>query len=807
MESISTDSEFESSSSELESESSSNEYSVEETLVNTYLPLQSIPTVAKPEMTQQSKDDLVKSRLLQMHPLIQKTKLDCDNVQHHHKKKESAQQEPVQRMKQVLPPLISAITKEPYKPLSGKPNTSSEKSSELDEQLLKRLKERFVGHDTSPKTSSGLAGQMPDLLKISTLSLDCPPMSDKKDKKDKKGKKDKRFTMSEMKPHFAERMATEMMFHDGIQNSTIQSLMMHGEFTSTPMGCIGAEKEGPCQGVTILAHIRQYHNEFYRLLYTQNLLEVIESRKDLAILIPSARLLVTLDITSEATRTALLYHLVIIPRGEFFQTVEGMLQYETLSGDYIQVESDSGLHYINGVLAKPDVNCIYHIYHVSQILSRDNIVSIASGGEDASSGEEPVDGEEPTADEAMGTETLFISTKLNAVTNTLTKSPTALGFLAEKMNGQFYTASHEMKDHVLPTKEGESANIHLSIYNTTPLYSEYNENKMLDISRIKPETVLTLNCSGDSLTRLEKGDLKMTEYGCQGPEKAMVKKSDLARGLVGLSFQLDGTPGFIVLMCKMQAQDGNCFVSEDKHLLMRFSENKLESIALNQAQLLEKTKSISTSPLDEHHFFEYRLSPDLYKSHVTRAEFDSMLLTQGKIKRWFKKKTQQTTDKAKCGYKRLQSIDLRPIPMGYLKKLVDQVNEKTGSAASQSSFVTLNAFDKSCRVLSSKSVLAKRFDVTTEKGDKVVVYQFNSSQETQSSMEGDYHMLEIQMDASPKLTIHTHTINRKGNDYFTARRHANVYLFAFDPLNGRLRSLYIVVAKSHIGKKILEYRL
>ena len=145
--------------------------------------------------------------------------------------------------------------------------------------------------------------------------------------------------------------------------------------------------------------------------------------------------------------------------------------------------------------------------------------------------------------------------------------------------------------------------------------------------------------------------------------------------------------------------------------------------------------------------------------------------------------------------------------MGYLKKLVDQVNEKTGSAASQSSFVTLNAFDKSCRVLSSKSVLAKRFNVTTEKGDKVVVYQFNSSQETQSSMEGDYHMLEIQMDASPKLTIHTHTINREGNDYFTARRHANVYLFAFDPLNGRLRSLYIVVAKSHIGKKILEYRL
>lgn len=790
MESFSTDDELESSSS-LESESFSNEYSLEEEQIKSYVPLHittatSTVTAAATTTTKgkQSNDDLVKSRLEKMYPLA------CHTDETRRKKK-----------KQELPTLISAITGEPYSPL----NAEKSGRSEIEEELEKKMRKVFIGPDDSKnenerekeKSISKFMKNLPELLPISSLNLSCDPDWEKKEKEKKKKKNDKRFTMKEMEPHFLDRMATEMAFQDSIENSTIKSLMMNNGQLS--LDCI--THDGPCDGRSILTHIRQFHGEFYHLLYKQNLLDVVESRKDLAVIIPLPSLLATLDVTSESTRTTLLYHLVIIPNKYFIQNVDGMYQYETLSGDYIQVESDNGKHYVNGVsVAKPDVNCTYHIYHVNQILSPLSIVSITEPEPET---EPQAEGGEGDEEPARGTETIFLSTKLGAVTNTLTKSNTSLGFLAEKMNSQFYTASHEMKDHIDPIGKKE-AKIYLSIYNTSDLYSDYQSNRMLDISRIKPETVLGLEFSSDSLTHLDMGDLKMTEYGCS-VKQAKVKKSDISRGLVGLSLQLNDKPGFVIMMCKMFPQDGNCFVSEDGNLLMRFSDDRLDSITLNQSALSKQSDAISTSPLGEHHFFEYKLKPELYKVGINRAEFDSILLTNGKIKRWFKKKTQQTTDKAKCGYKRLQSIDLRPIPAGYLKKLVDEVNLKTLSANSQGSFVTLNAFDKSCHVLNTKSVLAKRFNVSTEKGDKVVVYEFNSSDPAQTSMEGEYHMLEIQMDASPKLTLHTHTINRKGNDYFTARRHSNVYLFAFDPLNGGLRSLYITVAKSHLGQKILDY--
>lgn len=785
MSSFSTDDELESSSS-VESESFSNEFSLEEELINSYLPLQSSasPTTTTTTTTEKpSNDDLVKSRLEKLYPLVQG--LECS---HHEKKKEKKKQE--------LPTLISAITGEPYSPLAAQ-------KSEPEEGLEKSLREIFIGPE-SGKAVSQFMESLPELLPISSLNLGCDPDWDAKhkQKKEKKEKKEKRFTMSDMMPHFADRLATEMLFQDGIQNSTIKSLISTGQM---PLGCI--TEDGPCDGRSILAHIRQFHGEFYHLLYMQNLLDTVESRKDLAVIIPQPTLLVTLDVTSESTRKTLLYHLVIIPNHNFLQNVEGMFQYETLSGDYIQVESDNGKHYVNGVsVAKPDVNCIYHIYHVNQILSPLSIVSISEPPEEEPVSEGVTEGE--GEEEPMrGTETMFISTKLNSVTSGLTKSQTSLGLLADKMNSQFYLSSHEMKDYLVESKTQESK-IYLNIYNTTDIYSDYQSARMLDISRIRPETVLSLSFSdaSNSLTHLDMGDLKMTEYACSGAGQARVKKSDLARGLVGLSFQLNESPGFVVLMCKMFPRDGNCFVSEDGNLLMRFSDDRLDSIALNQHALTTKENTvISTSPLGEHHFFEYKVTPELDKVGIQRAEFDSLLLTHGKIKRWFKKKTQQATDKAKCSYKRLQSIDLRPIPAGYLKNLVDQINLKTMGANSQASFVSLNTFDKSCNVLSSKSVLAKRFNVSTDKGDKVIVYEFNSSDPAQTSMEGDYHILEIQMDASPKLSLHTHTINRKGNDYFTAKRNANVYLFAFDPLNGGIRSLYITLAKSHLGKKILDY--
>lgn len=806
MESISTDSEFESLSSQESESSSSNEFSMEEALINTFLPTVSLATTVTQQQQQQSKDDLIKNKLAEKYPLIQKPlsttkpsptslEVESSNLACHEAEKKKKKDKV---MKQVFPPLVHSVTGEPYSyALEGKKPTS-----DLDKELAKSLREALDGK--SSPTQKPMT--MPDLLPISSLKLDCPPSAMKKDKKDKKGKKkDKRFTMSDiqLKPHFSDRLATEMMFQDGIQNSTIKSIMT--------TGCITQEKEGPCDGVTILAHIRQFHYEYYHLLYSQNLLDIVESRKDLALLIPPARLLVTLDVTSEATRSVLLYHIVVVPRGQAFQTVDGMLQYETLSGDYIQVESDNGVHYVNGLLAKPDVNCLFHIYHVPQILDKSNIVSIASpepGDFPPEDNPPEFTDEEPAADEPMmGTETLFIATKMSAITSSLVESKTALGNLASKMNNQFYLASHEMKDFSVESQLGGS--LHLNIYNTSTLFTDYSEGKMLDISRVKPETVLELRFAKEDITQLDMKDLRMTEYQCQPTKMATIKKSDLKRGLVGLSFQLKENPGFVVLMCKMDSLDGNCFVSEDKNVLMRFSQDRLECISLNQEALSAIPERISTTPLDDHHFLEYRLqSPDeLYEQKIGKGEFDAMLLTQGKIKRWLKKKTQQVTDKTKCGYKRLQSIDLSPIPTGYLKKLVDQISIQTSSVVGQGSFVTLNAFDKSCRVVDSKSVLAKRFNVTTEKGDKIVVYEFNSSEATQSSLEGEYHLLEIQLDASPKLTIHTHSINRKANNYYTARRNSNVYLFAFDPQNGRLRSLYITVAKSHIGRKILEYRL
>lgn len=865
--SVSSDSDFDVKfSSSVEEEHTSFCSSEDETLHN--LALKSTLLKSNNTTTLQDSEALIKARLAEAHPQIHTTptttttttNLACHKDEEYHRKKREEKEKkqmkkpmitgsPFPTSKKSHPPLFSAKNGLPYSPL-GTRQTSEGK--ELDKRAKQIVKDAFdekldlssFQKTTTPTSTATFSSEpklnfseIPDLSPLSSLTPDqlkalgCDCEEEKEEdlsltdrftvKSLSSEKEGEMPTLTKYKSGFEDRMRVEMMYKDRIQNSSIQSIMLGDGFLSTNNGWLDRAmgKEGVCGGATVMQHMRKYHPEFYNLLYQQNLIELVTKRKDLVFVIPSVMALSLLDPTAEVTKHILLYHLVIIKGAGVFQNVEDMQQYETLSGDYVQVQNDNGAHYINGFLLKPDINCDFSIYHIPSLLNKSQLLPVSIPDdptqEDVSDSSDDAggDGEQEEGEEVMATNNRikFATLQLGKPSKVLLSSKTKFSFLVQNMNGLKFSSAEETQAHVTSPLPPKETIMKLSIYNTGELFSSYEKNQMQDISRITPDSMVTLTFSPEQQTCLETESGKMTEYLFNNSaEMALnIKKRDLCRGLLGVSLQDTGSEKFSILLCQLSATktDGNCFVSSDESLLMRFSQDRLESITVNHEKLGKN--STSPIPLDSGHFLEYRLNSELYRTHTDKAKFDTMLLEKGSIGKWIKRKSRKLHEKSKCSWKRFQSIDLRKIPTAYLQKLVTQRDVVMERDFSDDVIIQFAFYDKTCNAKSSSSVKVKKYALTTPKKDNVVIFSFDTSSNYGSTYEGDYHLLEMQIEASPRIVFNVGSgVERHNPEYsYVAKKLSDVYLLTFDPLNGRLKYMYNMTDRTAISRKILQHRL
>lgn len=779
------------------------------------------------------------------------TSLACHSKGHNHNKDEKEKQV-IQNLRDALglpetKATVTPTTTQLACPNNNNNNNFKDEIREKDNQMMKNLSDALEMPE--------MKVEMPN-ISFSSTSTNSKVGEEKKDYQKRftfegldgvRGGGEKSVPLSQgEKKNFGltERLATQMLFEDQIQNSEVKSLMSMGKYAPIGNRWGSSSVNKPCQKTEVMTHIRQFHNEFYQLLFKQNLVETVKNRiPGVVIVIPNREALLELDPTSEETRSILLYH-VLITGGISIQEVDGMLRYETLAGDYVQVESSNGVHYINGLLlVKPDVNCLFSIYHVDRVMDRLQVMEIdenpnppedlppelpSDSSVDDQGGEE---GGEEYQEEGLATkiETRFISSRINAAprflnsnnnnNNSLETKLPLLQALTRGMNQQFFSAPIELPEHLVSLQSGQpqKSEIIISTFPTTELFRAYESNRMLDISRVKVSSRFQLSFSADQHHHLgeDKGGLQLTQYVCPGGSNKEIRKMELSRGLLAVSLNsLDGK-GFRMMLCKMDCtkDDGNCYVSQDENLLLRFHEDKLESITVNHAGLADLP--IVDSPLQEKSFLEYSLKPDLYKSHMTRGQFDVMLLSQGKIGRWIKKQTQKGIRKTRCGVKRLEAINLKPVPNSYIQSfLVDKVNPQMDESKAQSVSVTINLFDKACRPLDNRSTEAKRYSVETKNGDPVIVHKLDISFSDESHLSRNtelfdrHHMIEIQVGAQKKISIHLHGVNRKSTLYsYYGLLGLDLFVFTFDSNSGRLQYIYAMRASTHIARKIIASKV
>ena len=500
-----------------------------------------------------------------------------------------------------------------------------------------------------------------------------------------------------------ERLSTQFAFIDRIASPGMQTLVAQGGHVANLACAIhGDGGEG-----TVGHHLRLNHPDFYNLLEVNQLVDYVVL-EGVIVIVPDIESLRKLPLSKDdKIRDALLYHLIKRKEGLTFQDIPvgTVVAYDTLlAGKQVMVQTRADTSaIINGrSLLRSDPGFMYDIYHIRNgILSPDDAVTVQeeepakeaepdqpegleekdNQGAADEKAEPPKDekAEEPAKEDAVEeVPARSMQMPVHRVDATTTFTNSGLASVVKMMSQPFYKGALLLGSRVDSTCVDRccGVTIGLSVFDTSRLFTEYQENRMADLARVPSSRFFSLHfpAHADSQTHAAYDpDSQFTEYECNAknvPEG--IKRADLLSGLVALSFNSPHGDGkrHTLALCHLAAAASNAgsndvFVSRDENLLLRFRGDDLHTISINHAKLQDSGEECE---LQREHFIELatqKYDDALYLNLLNKEAFDALLMTQVSTKK-FRRAIGKAASKVKREAAKVTSATLHEVSDKYL---------------------------------------------------------------------------------------------------------------------------------------------